>query len=349
MTSSAVRYALAIVIGASILCLASCDGEGPRRHAYELSGPTMGTTYNITVVSPPEIPNLESIRTEVNDALSELVSSMSTYREDSELSLFNKQRDTDWHEVSPELCKTVQDAISVSRLSDGAFDVTIAAVVNLWSFGPDTGATGTPSADQIKAALLESGYQHLFVDCKRLLLRKDLPGISIDLSGIAKGFAVDQMARILLKHGLTDFLVEIGGELRMSGRNPHGNNWAIAIEAPERFRRDVETIVETTDVGVATSGDYRNFFEDKGKFYSHIIDPLTGYPIDHATASVTVVAQSTAMADALATALLVMGAERGLELAERENIAALFLVRDGTGITERRSSRFAFGANRDGP
>jgi thiamine biosynthesis lipoprotein len=171
-------------------------------------------------------------------------------------------------------------------------------------------------------------------------LRKESPGVYVDLSAFAKGHAVDKVAELLEARSLADYLVEIGGEMRMRGANARSELWAIAVETPDRAGRSVRKVLRLTDSGMATSGDYRNFFEYDGRFFSQTIDPRTGYPVTHNGASVTVVADTAAFADAAATALLVLGPEAGMELAERESIAAYFLLRLGSEFEERMSSLF---------
>jgi thiamine biosynthesis lipoprotein len=198
-----------------------------------------------------------------------------------------------------------------------------------------------PSEEAVQAAMSNTGHARLHVDCEAPALRKDVAGIYVDLSAFAKGHAVDKVADLLDTRALQDYLVEIGGELRLRGINAKNENWAIAIETPDRGARSVQTVLHLTNTAMATSGDYRNFFEYEGRHYSHTIDPRTGFPVTHDGASVTVVADTAAFADAAATALLVMGPDDGLALAERESISAYFLLRLGSGFEERVSSLFA--------
>ena len=194
--------------------------------------------------------------------------------------------------------------------------------------------------DEISAAQERSGYDKLAADCGRPALRKTRGDMYVDLSGYAKGYAVDALAELLDGHGFKDYLVEIGGEIRVRGQNAAGADWAIAIEKPQAGSRSVQTIVRLTDVALATSGDYRNFFEVDGRRYSHTIDPATGRPVEHNAASVTVIDPSTARADGLATALLVMGPEDGLAFAEQNELAAYYLVRTEERFEDRMSTRF---------
>jgi thiamine biosynthesis lipoprotein len=229
----------------------------------------------------------------------------------------------------------------VSRLSNGAFDVTVGPLVNLWGFGPDPVQLKPPADAAIDAALERVGYDRLHVDCSRPAIRKDTPDVYVDLSACAKGFAVDRATELLDARGIRHYLVEIGGELRMRGLNADGEAWSVAIETPADAGRTVGRIVTLTDKAMATSGDYRNFFEYRGERYSHTIDPRTGRPTTHNLAAVTVVGDSTVLADAMATALLVLGPRAGLELAVREGIPAYFQVRTEGGFSEASTPAFA--------
>lgn len=324
-----------------MLVLCACGGPGHERPVQELAGSTMGTTFSVKVVAPPPQLDLDALRRDVEAALDAVNETMSTYLGASELSRFNANRSTDWIPVSLELCQAVEAAEVVSGFTDGAFDVTVGPLVNLWGFGPDASIVEPPSQDAIQDAMSDTGHSRLHADCEAPALRKEVAGIYVDLSAFAKGYAVDRVADLLDAQALPDYLVEIGGELRLRGHNGKGESWAIAIETPDRNARSIRTVVHLTDTAMATSGDYRNFFEYDGRYYSHTIDPRTGFPVTHDGASVTVVADTAAFADAAATALLVMGPDAGLALAERESIAAYFLLRLGSGFEERVSSLFA--------
>ncbi len=330
-----------IVFPALLAVLAACGDSARERPLQELVGSTMGTTFSVKVIAPPENLDLAGLRTDIEAALDGINRSMSTYLSDSELSRFNASDSTDWIEVSPELCHAIEAAQVVSEFTGGAFDVTVGPLVNLWGFGPTEATQEPPPNDAITAAMQFVGYTKLQADCTIPALRKDAPGIYVDLSAFAKGHAADVVAALLDTRNLPDYLIEIGGEMRLRGTNARSEPWAIAVEKPERAGRSIQTVVHLTDAAMATSGDYRNFFEHEGRFYSHTIDPRTGYPVTHDAASVTVIAQTAAFADAAATALLVLGPDAGMKLAEQENIAAYFLLRLGTEFEERMTSLFA--------
>ena len=271
------------------------------------------------------------LRRAVRTLLTGLEQELSTYVSSSDVSRFNSSTRTDWFTVSPATCAVVATALEISALSDGAFDVTVGPLVNAWGFGPEDARFEPPADERISALRDNVGWQQLDADCERQALKKERPGLYIDLSAIAKGYAVDQVAAVLDHSGINDFLVEVGGEVKVRGRNAHDVPWQIGVEKPVPGDRAVQFALPLTRAAVASSGDYRNFFEHDGAMYSHTIDPRTGRPVTHATASVTVVHDSAEYADALATALLVLGREHGARLAAEHDIAAYFQERMGDG------------------
>jgi thiamine biosynthesis lipoprotein len=318
----------------------ACSGDKPLP-SYDLAGDTMGTSFNITLVDPPVELDLDQLNSAIQDRLENVDAIASTYRDDSELSRFNTDLSTDWIRVNPEFCRMVAAANDVSFMTQGAFDVTVGPLVNLWGFGPENSESELPTDEQIAAAKARVGFEALETDCDHSLMRKSPADVYVDLSGWAKGYAVDQIANLLDAQKLTDYLVEIGGELKVRGHNAKQQKFSIAIEKPLPNNEMGYTLVRLSDVSVATSGDYRNFFEHDGRRYSHSIDPRTGSPVSDELAGVTVVSTNTAYADAVATAFLVLGLEDGLALAEKLRIAAYFLVRTDNGIEEKSSSQFA--------
>ncbi|TVQ84432.1 MAG: FAD:protein FMN transferase [Chromatiaceae bacterium] len=314
-----------------LLTSAGCD-RSPATPVLAFGGHSMGTSYSVQIVTPPPALDAAKLQRQVNDLLEQINASMSTWRPDSELSRFNANPSTDWVAVSPDLAAVVASAQSVSVASDGAFDITVGPLVALWGFGPsaDPGQTPetVPAPAAIAAARARTGFRQLAVRTDPPALRKARPDLYLDLSGIAKGHGVDRVAALLASLGLGDFLVEIGGELVGRGVNARGEPWRIAIERPDPgpTRRPLQ-VLPLNGRGLATSGDYRNFFEHDGVRYTHSIDPASGRPVAHQLASVTVVANSAELADAWATALLVLGPERGPEMARAQDLAALFLIR----------------------
>ena len=323
------------------LSFLACCTPAPQNHqVMELQGTTMGTFYHIQVVDLPPAIEPQGVRDRIEAELDLVSDLMSTYRDDSELSGFNHSRTTDWFTVSPALAGLVKEAIRVSEVSDGAFDATIGPLVNLWGFGPD-GRTDTLPADaELAREKARVGYRKLSVRSNPPALRKSEPRLYLDLSAIAKGYGVDRLAELLDASGITDYLIEIGGELRGRGHNGRGLPWQIAVERPDSGGRAVHRILALRDGAMATSGDYRNFFEQDGKRYSHTIDPRTGRPVTHQLASVTVLAPRTARADALATAFLVLGPQAGFALAESLRTPALFIIRTPEGYSGLQTSAF---------
>ena len=317
------------------LCLYVLMGCSPERPVL-LSGAAMGTTWSVQIVGPSQPGLADAIQARL-DRINGL---MTTYDADSEVARFNAYRGTDWVAVSPELLHVVNDALRVAQLTGGAFDVTAGPLVELWGFGATEGAEQLPSEAAIGTALARVGSGQLEVRTEPAALRKLRPSLALDLSAIAKGYGVDEVANLLDGLGITHYLVEIGGELKSRGRNARGEFWTIAVEQPTPDARRVQRAFPLRDLAVATSGDYRNFFEVEGKRYSHTIDPRSGYPVAHGLASVTVLDASAMSADALATGLLVLGEEAGFELALVNDVAALFVVRGREGFSERVTPRF---------
>jgi thiamine biosynthesis lipoprotein len=320
-----------------VLLLVSC---GERTPSWQLTGNTMGTQFTVTVAQAMHGDLRDELQQEIDAALQEVENAMSTYLVHSEISRFNASPSTDWISVSESTCRAIEVADRVSRLSEGAFDVTVGPLVNLWGFGPDPVRFEPPPDSAIDAARERVDYRSLRADCGQPAIRKDKADVYVDLSAYAKGFGVDRVAELLDARGLHRYLVEIGGELRMRGLNADDQPWAVAIETPAESSGNVMRIVRLTDKAMASSGDYRNYFESGGRRFSHSIDPRTGRPTTHNLAAVTVVSDSAALADALATALLVLGPDDGLVLAESEGIPAYFQLRAAGGFEQRATTEF---------
>ena len=301
----------------------------------------MGTTYSITLPRLPENLDAVEMQQEIDARLARVNREMSTYEAESTISRFNRSDSTDWVEVSPAFVEVTRAALELSRLSDGAYDITIAPLVELWGFGVDLRADDrVPADDEIALALEKTGYRRLELRPSPPAIRKLDPELTIDLSSIAKGYGVDVLAEYLESLGLEDFLVEVGGELRARGLSHRGDRWRIAVEKPVVGERSVQRTIEIDGQGVATSGDYRNYFERNGIRYSHIIDASTGKPISHSLASVTVLADTAMRADGWATMLLLLGEEAGYELARQREIAAYFIVAQAPGFATRETAEF---------
>jgi len=311
---------------ACALLLSACQPE----EATRWQGGVMGTRYHITITSDqPIAPGLES---QVAELLVSLDQRFTTYSEESELMVLNRQPIGEPLQVSAELYAVLSEAAEIYRLSDGAFDPTVGPLVELWGFGRAPSSGQLPTDETIAAQLERVGLQGLaLLDGQRAVR---LAPIAVDLSAIAKGYAVDAVADLLDANALHDYMVEVGGELRLGGYNAQGSPWRIAIESPVQFGQ-VERVVEVSDSAMATSGDYHNYFTVDGVRYSHTIDPRTGRPVPRGLVSVTVLAESSMRADAMATALSVMGAEHGLALAEQLDLPVyLISLRDGELVAQ---------------
>lgn len=305
-----------------------------------ISGPTMGTSYSIKLSELPAGVRQEELHKDIDSILEQINDQMSTYRPDSDLSRFNRSKGRDWFDVSPETAQVVQEALSISLKSGGAFDVTVGPLVNLWSFGPQKRPRKVPSDEEIKAMLAVFGYEYLKVRTSPPAMQKLIDGLEVDLSAIAKGFAVDQVAELLIQRGVKGFMVEIGGEIRAYGTKANSIPWTVGIELPADDQRSIQEIVKLGDRALATSGDYRNFFMEDGKRYSHTIDPRTGRPVEHRLASVSVIAEQCMLADAWATTLMVLGPEKGYEFAVDQDLAVVFVIRDKYGFSRRSTPAF---------
>ena len=305
--------------------------------ALSFTGHTMGTSYHITVVTEAgRFP--DGIEDAVQQLLTRLDQSMSTYKPDSELNNLNRIAVGEELSVSADLWQVLQGAQHIYALTLGAFDPTVGPLVDLWGFGPQDTGDEVPSELEINALLPKVNFGQLRLASDNKVTK--LAAIDLDLSAIAKGYAAQQVATLLRTQGFSNFLVEVGGELQVAGHNRKGLPWRIAIEVPNLLHGGVEQVIAVTDSGVATSGDYRNYFERDGVRYSHTIDPRTGQPVTHNLASVTVLADTAGVADALATAFMVMGTEKTLELAAQRDIPVYLLVKTDEGFQASHSEAF---------
>ena len=303
----------------------------------EISGLTMGTAYHIKVV-PGKLPADEALHSRIQQRLDQLDQMLTTYDDRSELSQLNHTAINEVKSIPPELWAILSLAQTIYQLTDNAFDPTVAPLVDLWGFGPLPGGDQIPTDKAIQQAMQLVDFKSVeLMEFNRVVRHKP---IRLDLSAIAKGYAVDDIARLLFAFGYQSFMVEIGGELYVSGKNAKGKPWQIAIESPRFAGGSPVEVMALSGMAVATSGDYRNYYEKGGQRYSHTIDPRTGRPITHRLASVTVLDSSVAQADALATAFMVLGVEKSLELAERNRIAVFFIAKQGDQFVTQASSSF---------
>ena len=299
----------------------------------EFSGATMGTSYLIKISALSRETSQNAIEQQTFAVLDQVDHLMSTYKADSDISRFNRSEIDQPVQFNRQTLDLVRLSKSIYERSNGSFDITVAPVVRLWGFGPEIKEDTLPSTADINRALDTVGFNKIQVSEYPPTLTK-IDKVEIDLSAIAKGYGVDQVAELFAREGIENYLIEVGGEIRVKGTNKEGQLWRIGIETPSLVRTGARQAVAIHNLSIATSGDYRNFFEIAGKRYSHTINPVTGRPVDHGLASVTVVMPSCAEADAYATALSVLGPDEGYRLAEEMNLSAYFLVRDGEDYQE---------------
>ena len=310
----------------------------PSGELKTLSGQSMGTTWNVRFIDSHQHSD-KTVQTLIQAELDLVVAQMSTWQEDSNLSIFNLATANTWHVLPEPFFKVFNCALKVAAETDGAFDPTIGPLVNLWGFGPEGQRTSPPDAVQIKTLHHNCGWQKLQLDKSNLRVLQP-GGVYVDFSGIAKGYSVDRIAQALQNAGIENFLIEVGGELYGKGIKPDGQPWWIALENSPAAQNISESIIALHGLAVATSGDYRRYFEHHGHHYAHTIDPRTGFPVDrahNALTSVTVLHAECMLADALATAFTVMGVEAALAYASQNDIAALLVEHHTEGIQEHLS------------
>ena len=290
------------------------------RDYVKYSGSTMGTSFVIQAKCK------ETLRSEtITSTLDAMSSIFSTWEDDSIVSRFNRLEPEHWHEVPVIFLELVQISEIVSKTTRGAFDITVLPLVDAWGFGPQQTAA-KPSHEAILTALDKVGYENLTIKTDPPSLRKQKP-LQLDMSGIAKGYTVDSIADVMNSYSCSDFMVDIGGEIRVQGKNPFSNPWQVGIEVPDGSGH-IFDILELSNIGIASSGDYRNFRIIDDVKYSHLINPITGYPVDHSLVAVTVLHKKVTYADAYATGLLILGLEQGIQIANELQLAALFISRD---------------------
>ena len=311
--------------------LLSCKKQvGP----VSLYGKTMGTTYTIRYF-PDSIKSSKQVKKKVDNLLEEINQEMSTYIKNSEISKINQDTSEDWVSLSPRLFEVLVAAQKVHDLSKGAFDMTVGPLVNLWGFGPD-GERLVPHEKVLTRVREKVGHNRLELDVLKKRIKKE-KGVYVDLSAIAKGLGVDKVGMLLSRLGIKSYMVEIGGEIKVKG-DKRGSPWRLAIETPSKNDRMINKIINVKDLAMATSGNYRNYFKSGNKYFSHTIDPRTGRPVEHRLASVTVFhPESCMIADAYATALMVMGPEKGPKFAEKQGILAYFIY-GARGTFEEKST-----------
>lgn len=320
-----------------LLILAGCSEPTPQDPVKRLEGGIFGTFWVVSISETLDEEALASLNEGINETLDRVDRQMSTWKQESELMQLNRHPVEEWFDVSPELMQVLQVSQQVAEQSQGAFDVTVGNLVNLWSFGPEQQPQHIPDSGALETQLDIAGYAGLELDPDTHQVRR-MNDFFIDLSGVAKGFAVDEVGRYLQAQNLNNFLVNIGGELLAVGEREPESPWRIGIELPHSGVQVAHHIIPVEDMSVATSGDYRNYFEIDGKRYSHTLDPTTGWPIEHRVASVTILTPNNVDADAWATAMMVLGID-GLALAEEQGLRVLMLEKvDDNWVTHLTSS-----------
>jgi len=327
----------AIVLVVLLLGFFGC-AESSR--TVELEGRIYGTGWSLVYLPDDSQPSPAVVEAEVLAAFDVVNTSMNTYDPQSLISEFNALPAGAALEVDWDFTYVLNEAMGITRLTAGAYDVTVAPLISLWGFGP-TGPTKIPTDAVVSATREVVGVSRLDWQPNIRQLSKRVTGVSLEFSSIAKGYGVDLAADALDELGIENFMLEVGGELQLRGNSPRGDAWRIAVERPEQGRGSFQAAVTVSNVGVATSGDYRNYFEQDGQRYSHIIDPRTGYPVQHDLVSVTVIHPSTALADAWATALCVLGTDQALTLSEQLGLAVYLVHRDGDDFKAVSSTKFA--------
>ena len=307
-------------------CLAGCAAD---ERPVQMGGAIFGTTWSLTYLGAPDEVSPSQVQSEINAAFALVNESMNHYDPSSLISEFNSLPAQTPIEVDWDFTYVLSAALELTVATRGAYDVSVSALSDLWGFGPE-GPKQFPNAADIEMTRSQVGVAQLDWESTTRTLSKRAPGLKLDFSSLAKGYAVDLGADALEDLGIPQFMLEVGGEVRVRGASPRGDAWRIAVERPDADTRGgIQAALAVTDTGIATSGDYRNFFERDGERYSHLIDPRTGYPIQHDVVSVTVVHGSAMMADAWATALTVMGSAEAMVLAEERGLAVYLLKRSG--------------------
>ncbi|MFJ1340021.1 FAD:protein FMN transferase [Pseudomonas caricapapayae] len=325
------RNALLVTV---LLSLAGC-GQG--NTLERTSGPTMGSSYTVQYVRTPQGPTPKQVKREVEAILEGVDKRFSTYRSDSLIETFNRLPANSCQPMPADVLELVRVGEQLSQQSDGAFDLTVEPLLDLWGFGPQSRMEKVPSEQALASARQRVGHGHLRIVGEQLC--KDAP-VEVDFNSIAAGHAVDLLVARLQALGVADLLVEATGELKALGRKPDGSSWKVAVELPREDRQIAQQVLAVDGFGVSTSGDYRNYFEENGQRYSHTFDARLGRPVKHDLAAVTVFDRSTLMADGYSTLLLVLGPQQGWDFALKHQIAAVFVTRVADGFVSRSTPAF---------
>ncbi|MEH0876223.1 FAD:protein FMN transferase ApbE [Pectobacterium cacticida] len=323
--------------------LTACDNPSPtaQRPLLTIEGKTMGTFYSVKISGDITIDKTQ-LQQEIDRLLENVNRDISTYRDDSALSRFNQYRGTDPQPISNGMADIVSTALRIGNATHGAMDITVGPLVNLWGFGPQKQPIHIPDQPQIDAARQKVGLRHLtlIADEKREWIQKDLPDLYVDLSTLGEGYGADVLAQLMMRKGITNYLVSVGGAISTRGVNAEGAPWRVAIQKPTDRENAAQAAVNLQGYAISTSGSYRNYFEKDGKRYSHIIDPITGKPITHQLVSATVIAPTALEADGWDTGLMVLGTEKALKLAEQQGLAVYLITKTDKGFSAVMTPQF---------
>ena len=328
-----------------VILLTGCDNASapatPKAAVTVLEGKTMGTFWRVSVVGVDKS-RAEELRTKVQTQLDGDDRLLSTWKNDSALMRFNHSRSTTPWPVNEAMADIVTESLRIGRKTQGAMDITVGPLVNLWGFGPDKQPVSTPTQAQIDAAKARTGLDKLTVinRADRQYLQKSIPDLYVDLSTVGEGYAADHLARLMTEEGISRYLVSVGGALVSRGMNADGQPWRVAIQKPTDRENAVQAIVDINGHGISTSGSYRNYYELDGKRISHVIDPQTGRPITHKLVSVTVIAPTALEADAWDTGLMVLGTEKAQQVVREQGLTVYMIMKEGDGFTTWMSPQF---------
>lgn len=329
-----------LLIGALAVGLSGCD-QSQTRSAMVLEGKTMGTVWRVSLAGV-DLQRQDALQQVIQQQLDQDDHELSTWKNDSVLSRFNQYQGSEPQPISADMADIVVEALRIGKKTDGAMDITVGPLVNLWGFGPVKQPAHTPTDAEITAAKAQTGLQHLQViqTVDGQWLQKDLPTLYVDLSTMGEGYATDHLARLMEQLGITNYLVSVGGAVLSRGMNASNQPWRVAIQKPTDRENAVEARVDLQGHGISTSGSYRNYYELDGKRISHVIDPATGRPIDHKLVSATVIATTALEADGWDTGLMVLGTERAKALALKEHLAVYLITKQGEGFAHWMSPQF---------
>lgn len=300
----------------------------------------MGSQYHITVVNPPKHLAQQQLADEIASRLASLHAALSSFDDSSQISYFNSRPVDEWVGVSSDLMAVLKESQRTSEITHGAFDITVGPLIELWGFGRRETDDQIPDEQEIRQALARVDYRAIMLDEQKSNAKR-LRDVTVNVSSVGDGYGADAIDALLMSKGCRDYLVDVGGEMVARGLSPRADAWRVAIDAPDEMPGTVYKALRLSDGwAVSTSGDYRNYFEKAGKRYSHMLNPSTGRPIEHSLASVTVIDRQAIRADSLSTALMVLGPEKGLALADSMGVAAYFIVRNKEGFASFQTSTF---------